>query len=151
MMYIAHRGNLEGRIAERENQPEYIDEAIAAGYKAEVDLWLDGERVYLGHDDGQYNITLDWLKQRKGDLLVHTKNKDALDFALMNSLHCFWHTDEDYVMTSWGFVVGYPGKLSVGDKFILAVPERHWENVLDCKPFITFGVLSDYVKLLNTR
>lgn len=151
MRFYAHRGNLEGRIAERENQPDYIDEAIQAGFGAEVDFWLDGTRLYLGHDDGQYDISPEWLQERKGKLLVHTKNREALDYSLREGLHAFWHTDEDYVMTTWGYTVGYPGKLSVGDKFLLAVPERHWTNVEDCKPFITFGVLSDYVKLLNNR
>ena len=149
-MFYAHRGNLEGRIAERENQPEYIDEAIAHGYGAEVDLWKVGDRIYLGHDDGQYDIDLQWLQDRKQFLLVHTKNREALDFCLRNKLHAFWHTDEDYVITTWGYTVGYPGKLSVGDLFILSVPERVWE-IEEIGQYITFGVISDYVKTLNTR
>jgi hypothetical protein len=150
-MYISHRGNLEGRIAEMENDPAYIEKAIAAGYMAEVDFWKVGDRIYLGHDEGQHDISMEWLNFRKQHLLVHCKNREGFDHALKSGLHAFWHTDEDYVMTSWGYTVGYPGKLSVGPRFILAVPERHWgDNVLYCKPFITFGVLSDYVKLLNT-
>ena len=149
-MFYAHRGNLEGRIAERENQPEYIDEAIAQGYGAEVDLWKVGDRIYLGHDDGQYDIDLQWLQDRKQFLLVHTKNREALDFCLRNKLHAFWHTDEDYVITTSGYTVGYPGKLSVGENFLLSVPERVWE-IEEIGQYITFGVISDYVKTLNTR
>lgn len=149
-MFYAHRGNLEGRIAERENQPEYIDEAIAHGYGAEVDLWKVGDRIYLGHDDGQYDIDLQWLQDRKQFLLVHTKNREALDFCLRNKLHAFWHTDEDYVITTSGYTVGYPGKLSVGENFLLSVPERVWE-IEEIGQYITFGVISDYVKTLNTR
>lgn len=149
-MYIAHRGNTEGRIAELENDPAYIEKAISEGFMAEVDLWKDGDRLYLGHDDGQYDINFNWLYKRHHNLLIHCKNHAAFDYCLNEYLHAFWHTDEDYVLTSRGFCVGYPGKVSAGTRFILAVPERHWENVLDCKPFITFGVLSDYVKLLNT-
>lgn len=149
-MFYAHRGNLEGRIAERENQPEYIDEAIAQGYGAEVDFWKVGDRLYLGHDDGQYDIDLKWLQDRKQFLLVHTKNQEALDFCLRNKLHAFWHTHEDYVITTWGYTVGYPGRLSVGNLFILSVPERVWK-VEEIKQYITFGVISDYVKTLNTR
>jgi hypothetical protein len=48
-----------------------------------------------------------------------------------------------------GYTVGYPGKESVGSKFILGVPERVYE-LDDIKHRITFGVMSDYVKLLNT-
>ena len=150
-MYISHRGNLEGRIAEMENDPAYIEKAIKSGYMAEVDFWKVEDRIYLGHDEGQHDISMECLNTRKQHLLVHCKNREGFDHALKSGLHAFWHTDEDYVMTSWGYTVGYPGKLSAGPRFILAVPERHWgDNVLYCKPFITFGVLSDYVKLLNT-
>jgi hypothetical protein len=149
-MYYAHRGNLEGRITERENQPEYIDEAIAQGFGAEIDLWKIGDRIYLGHDDGQHDIDLNWLHERKQFLLVHTKNKEAFEFCLKNKLHAFWHTEEDYVITTQGYVVGYPGRESVGDFFIMGVPEKVWP-VEEIKKHITFGVISDYVKTLNNR
>jgi hypothetical protein len=134
-MYISHRGNLEGRIAEMENDPAYIEKAIKSGYMAEVDFWKVEDRIYLGHDEGQHDISMEWLNTRKQHLLVHCKNREGFDHALKSGLHAFWHTDEDYVMTSWGYTVGYPGKLSAGPRFILAVPERHW---------------GDNVKLLNT-
>lgn len=149
-MFYAHRGNLEGRIAERENQPDYIDEALSQGYGAEIDFWKVGDRLYLGHDDGQHDIDLQWLQDRKHYLLIHTKNRDALDFCLRNNLHAFWHTDEDYVITTWGYTVGYPGRLSVGEEFILGVPEKVWK-IDEIKQHITFGAISDYVKTLNTR
>ena len=37
MILISHRGNIDGKIVERENHPEYIDEAIALGYDVEID------------------------------------------------------------------------------------------------------------------
>ena len=44
MILISHRGNIDGRIPEKENHPNYIDAAIKAGYDVEVDLWeIDGE------------------------------------------------------------------------------------------------------------
>ncbi|NDB85660.1 MAG: hypothetical protein EB127_23585, partial [Alphaproteobacteria bacterium] len=118
-MYIAHRGNLEGRIAEHENDPVYLQEAIDEGYMVEVDLWnIDGQ-LKLGHDDKFHNITFDWLLERKPFILNHCKNREALDTTLRGHLHAFWHTYEDYVLTTWGYTVGYPGKESVGQQFIL--------------------------------
>ena len=37
MIRIAHRGNFAGINRDRENSPDYIEEAIAAGYNVEVD------------------------------------------------------------------------------------------------------------------
>ena len=148
-MYIAHRGNLEGRVAEHENDPAYLQEAIDEGYVVEVDLWnIDGQ-LKLGHDEKFHNVTFDWLLERKPFILNHCKNREALDTCLRGWLHAFWHTDEDYVLTTLGYTVGYPGKESVGQEFILGVPERVYA-LDDIKHRITFGVMSDYVKLLNT-
>ena len=41
MKLIAHRGNIDGPNPERENSPEYIEEALKAGYDVEVDVWYD--------------------------------------------------------------------------------------------------------------
>lgn len=152
MMYIAHRGNLEGRKAEHENDPGYLQEAIDERYVVEIDLWKVGDRIYLGHDEGQHDITLDWLHDRKPSLLCHAKNREALDLILRQKLHGFWHTSEDYVQTTWHYTVGYPGKPPVGPLFILGVPERVWdiEGIKEQMKDGVFGVMSDYVKLLNT-
>ena len=42
MKLISHRGNLEGRKPELENNPEYIDEALSKGYDVEIDVWWSG-------------------------------------------------------------------------------------------------------------
>ena len=36
---ISHRGNLTGKQPELENTPSYIDAALAAGFKCEVDVY----------------------------------------------------------------------------------------------------------------
>ena len=47
MKIISHRGNLEGRIPEDENNPDYIHEAIESGFDVEIDLWLYENGFYL--------------------------------------------------------------------------------------------------------
>jgi hypothetical protein len=50
MVLISHRGNIDGVNQNFENQPNYIDDAIKAGYDVEVDIWYIGGKLYLGHD-----------------------------------------------------------------------------------------------------
>ncbi len=59
MKLIAHRGNTQGPNPERENSPEYIEEALNAGYDVEVDVWYDcaTEKFWLGHDEPQYDVS----------------------------------------------------------------------------------------------
>ena len=45
MRFISHRGNINGIIVERENEPSYIQEAIDLGYDVEVELIVTGKQI----------------------------------------------------------------------------------------------------------
>ena len=63
MILISHRGNIDGKILETENHPDYIDKAISLGYDVEIDIWMVNGVFFLGHDEPQYKIILDWLSE----------------------------------------------------------------------------------------
>lgn len=144
MMKISHRGNLNGRLPLRENSPDYIQEAIDAGYSVEIDVRVTGRDIWLGHDNSQYQVTLEWLQERQNYLWIHCKNREALEFCLGKKLHCFWHDTDDYTITSCGYVWAYPGKSKAGMFTILVMPEQHWPvDLIHQQP--CFGVCSDFV------
>ena len=148
MLFISHRGNLEGSIPELENSPNYIDSAIKQGFDVEVDLRVFEEALYLGHDKPQYNISQEFLQDRKLNLWVHCKDIQAFDIALMLGLNCFWHDTDDYTMTSLRYVWAYPGKPAVGSKCIIVMPEK-FINIENVNLNKCFGVCSDYVKTIK--
>ena len=39
MIFISHRGNLNGKKKKLENKPVYIKDAIKKGFNVEVDVW----------------------------------------------------------------------------------------------------------------
>lgn len=106
MNFYAHRGNFNGPNLS-ENDPSYIDDCIAAGYLAEVDLWGVGNVLFLGHDFPQYLVSDDWLCSRAESLLVHAKNTRAASF-LSNSInpvfHFFSHQKDSFTVTSNGLL-----------------------------------------------
>jgi len=136
MLFIAHRGNINGPSLE-ENKPDYIISAIEKGYDVETDIWLVNNTLFLGHDKPQYEIDLNFLEKYKDKLWCHAKNMDALHFLLENKLHCFWHQEDDYTITSKGIVWAYPNKQTTG---IYVMPERN--NTLVSKD--SQGVCTDY-------
>lgn len=153
MIKISHRGNLNGPKPELENSPDYIDLALNLKYRVEIDFWVNktdsgDKELCLGHDKPDYNIDIDWLKDRQNHLWIHCKNREALEFCLNERFHCFWHNVDDYTMTSNGYVWAYPGKQKAGRFSILVMPEREMPvdqiYKLEC-----FGVCSDYVEQIK--
>ena len=72
MIYISHRGNLEGKNPERENHPIYIIEALSQGYDVEIDVWYVDRSFFLGHDAPQYKVDTKFLQN--ANLWCHAKN-----------------------------------------------------------------------------
>ena len=54
MIYIAHRGNTNGKFESYENEPNYIDMAIKKGFDAEIDIWCIDNLYIVGNELHQY-------------------------------------------------------------------------------------------------
>ena len=146
MILISHRGNINGRLVPFENQPNYIDTAIAAGYDVEIDVWYEKEsgRLYLGHDKADYQIDIDWLYERSDKLWIHCKNMDALSF--FNKSHLQFGTEYNYfshdkdmgVLTSYGYI----WSTNLYDNGILVLPEVFEKTPIEK----TIGICSDIIQ-----
>jgi hypothetical protein len=88
MKLISHRGNVDSRRPDMENQPSYIDQAIASGYDVEVDIWHTPTGWCLGHDGPELTISQMWLHDRADKLWLHCKNFLALQKLLNSGLKC---------------------------------------------------------------
>ncbi len=108
MKFISHRGNLYGRIPNRENTKLYIEEALEAGFSVEIDVWKNGNKILLGHDEPTEEI--DPLFLQSSLLWCHAKNPEALEFMLHDDgIHCFWHQNDKFTLTSRNYLWMYPG------------------------------------------
>jgi hypothetical protein len=141
LILISHRGNLEGKNIDLENRPQYILQAIKAGYDVEIDVWFKNDSFFLGHDEPQYQIDDSFLMNNK--LWCHAKNLEALRRMLQLGCHCFWHQNDDYTITSRGEIWVYPGK-ELSLESICVMPETFCDvnnHRLQCK-----GICSDFIK-----
>jgi hypothetical protein len=139
MKLISHRGNINGKIPNNENHPEYIDEALHAGFDVEIDMWWVDGKTYLGHDEPLYEVDDKWLSERMDNLWVHCKNVELLNWIRSTSLHWFWHEEDTLTLTSKGYVWVYPGKQPIVGS-IAVMPEIYDEDVSKC-----IGVCSDII------
>jgi hypothetical protein len=139
MILISHRGNLNGREPDRENSPKFILEAVEAGFDVEIDLWCFGSNYFLGHDQPQYEIGVDWLRQLP--VWCHAKNPNAFHKLLDDGLHCFWHQTDRYTLTSQGIVWCFP--CNFHPKGITVVKESPLEYDL-CSSVL--GICTDHPK-----
>jgi hypothetical protein len=142
MILISHRGNINGRFESYENEPNYIDLAISKGYEVEIDIWIIEGVLFLGHDEPQYGITLDWLNKRKDKLWIHCKNIEAIEFfnSLLETYNYFWHEEDTVTLTSKNYIWAYPGKQPIKNS-IAVMPEIFNDDTSQC-----VGICSDYIQ-----
>ena len=94
----------------------------------------------MGHDHPTFVVPPDFLRQK--GLWCHAKNLGALNYLLKNNIHCFWHQEDDYTITSRGVIWAYPGK-PLSCSSICAMPEyvnKNFEGLNMCA-----GVCSDII------
>lgn len=142
MIFISHRGNIDGRIPERENEPSYIQEALNKGYDVEVDVWYENGSLILGHDKQMYPVGDAFLMNNH--LWCHAKSIIALRKLLDNVCHCFSH-DKDYcVLTSRNRIWVYPGNQLV-EGSIAVLPELSDYSDEYLKE-MCYGICSDFIR-----
>ena len=138
MIYISHRGNISGPNEKFENKIEYVQNALDKGYEVEVDVRFENDKFFLGHDVNQFEVNENFLLNKK--IWCHAKTKDALSALEKIKAHYFWHQEDDYTITSKGFVWTYPGKILLPSS-ICVLPE-----VANYKEINCLGICSDYIE-----
>jgi len=154
MKLIAHRALLNGPNQSLENRPEQISFVLEKGYEAEVDVWMEKDQWWLGHDKPTYKTSLDFLKQT--GLWIHTKNFEAADglLSLINqgwNFNVFSHDSDDRTLTSHGFWWTYPQQ-KLGKFSISVMPE--WYIHMSDLPELPLklncaGICSDWVEIMK--
>jgi len=130
MKIISHRGNLNEREPNNENNPNYIDEAINEGFDVEIDLWFKEGSGWLGHDKPEYQINIDWVVSRLHYLWVHAKNTAAVEeLPLFKGVRWFWHQEDTVTLTSAGDLWAYPGNFIRSSIVVDHGKPRNIENI----------------------
>lgn len=147
MIFISHRGNIEGKKVDEENKPEFILQAIELGYDVEIDLWIKNNILFLGHDEPLYEIELNWLLENKDRLWVHAKNLDCLTYLSTNKidLNYFWHDADLATLTSKNFIWAKENTQLI-DNSVAMIPDFYDINYYNC-----IGVCSDRIKLFKEK
>jgi len=140
MFFISHRGNLYGPNKKEENKLDYIDAALKKKFDVEVDVWFVKKNFYLGHDEPQYKINKNYLKNKK--FWIHAKNLDCFYELSKLNVNFFWHEKDKVIFTSKGYFWNYPGTKLNKKNSIYVLPEstKKFDESLSYK-----GICSDYI------
>ena len=137
MIFISHRGNINGKNEVRENSPYYIMEALAMGFDVEIDVWYLNDKFFLGHDEPKYPIEVKFLMNEK--FWCHAKNVEALLRMQNYDIHYFWHENDKITLTSKNHIWAYP-TIDYPTFSIAVLPEIYNSEITNCN-----GICSDYV------
>jgi len=139
---IAHRGLLSGPDNNSENSMTTITEWCRQGRASEIDIWWHREAFWIGHDEPREPVSAVFLRSEY--LWIHAKNPEGFYHLqkLSNErgwgLRIFYHTDEDYVLTTTGDTIIYPG-LPDTEGWTYMMPET--AHVI---PTVAAKICSDY-------
>ena len=146
MKLIAHRGNLSGPDREKENTTDTIRKALEEGFDVELDVRLVDGNWFLGHDSPDYLFNPDLLKDQR--IWTHCKNYNALSALVTEpAVNCFWHQEDDFTLTSMGYIWAYPGKLCRGSNSMSICVMPEWDDMKI--PENIYGICSDFVRNLS--
>ena len=137
MIYISHRGYVNGIDKKLENNPDNILNLLEKNIHVEIDVRYYNDNFYLGHDEPKYKIESNFLTHR--NLWCHAKDYKSLDEIRKIDCHYFWHQEDDYTLTNKGFVWVYPGKPLI-ENSICVLPEKHNLDYSKC-----YGICTDNI------
>jgi hypothetical protein len=146
MKFIAHRGNTNGPNIPLENSESYIINTINNGFDCEIDVRKINDKLFLGHDDPQYEITINFLLKYADKLWIHCKNLDALSYlSTYNELNIFWHQSDNYTLTSNKNIWAFPTS-EINEKCIIVMPELNNFKISNC-----YGICSDFIQQIKAK
>ena len=141
-MYISHRGYIDGEDKLIENNPEHISNLLLKNIHVEVDVRYYKDDFYLGHDEPKFKIDKKFLTHY--NLWCHAKDYKSLEAIKDINCHYFWHQEDDYTITSEGYIWVYPGKPLIRNS-ICVLPKTNQDFSM-CSGICTDNI-SKYIKL----
>ena len=149
-------GSVEGNLFIKNLNQRKIDggkvisftrENKGLSYGAYSDAFLkfkDSYDYFVFIEDDLVTVKKDYLKNE--NFWCHAKNLNALHWMLQEEILCFWHQEDDYTMTSNGFIWTYPLK-DVTEKSIIVC--KTLEDTLKYSKMNVYGICSDHVGVLK--
>jgi len=142
MLYICHRANIDKKDINTENRPQKINYCIGLGYDVEIDVRYINSEWWLGHDVPQYKVSFGWINKLSRKLWIHCKNYQCL-FKCDKNWNYFWHDQDDYTITSNGFIWSYPGS-ELNHRCIAVMPENVYYSINNLS--VAHGICSDNIE-----
>ena len=146
MIYISHRGTLNGPEPEFENNPSQVKKAISKGLDCEVDVWFINGHFFLGHDEPTYPVKESFLENIK--LWCHAKTLTCLNKMLSNkNIHCFWHQEDQFTLTSNKYIWTFPNQPVCENSVIVQLEPENSNSNFSRNELKCYGICTDYPTL----
>ena len=127
MKLYSHRGNLNGKDLEWENDPSRVKEALSEKFYVAIDVYaVDGILYGKNPNHQTRKFSFDFLQQYKYQLLIRADNFDAIKLMRSRDLHYYCMVNDSYSISSRGWTIMNEGDSAQYDYLtIMLHPEEH--------------------------
>jgi hypothetical protein len=125
---IAHLGNIDGRVPEKENKVAYINAALKAGWHVLVDVRFHNGGFYLPHEAGFDCVPPSFFSKQR--VWARAQDAETLDALCNIGAHALVASEAPFTLTSSQFVWTMPGN-PLSPRAIAAYPEFAGPEWLD--------------------
>jgi glycerophosphoryl diester phosphodiesterase len=146
MIFISHRGNLNGVNSDKENTIPYIEECLSQGFDCEVDIRMRDDGVpCLGHDSPDHPVTEQWIRKNAEWLWIHVKDYDSLMWLMEYCPDCryFCHESDRYTLISNGMIWSHDLSNRMNSRCVIPLLSKESVDAYGQKGF--GAVCSDFV------
>lgn len=117
---------------------------MARGFDVEIDVWYIENQLFLGHDNPDFNESVDIERLISEYLWVHAKSIETLYYLISKPVHVFFHQEDNVTLTSRNILWTYPGRKLTPRSVCITHVEEVLDDYRQC-----YGLCSDYIEFFR--
>jgi hypothetical protein len=154
MQLISYRGIWDGNNYQDANTPKQLGKALSAGFACAIDVWRVDNKLYLGNDLPETEVTEKYIQGNK--FWINARNTDMQDWIIDQPAQLYpnyyWFEASTpppaYTTASNGKLIT-PGTVPINTTSVMYLPEIDDRALFSMVNVRSYGIISTYLSFIR--